>query len=490
MKFIRIGLVITSLIFTRSLSFAADFNVVSYGARPDGKTLCTSAIQKAIDDAHTLGGGRVVFPNGKYLSGSIVLKSNVELHLTKHATLLGSTNPDDYIQITRWKGLVMANNAENISLSGKGTIDGQGLTLALNIDSLFYVGQIDSSDYKLNEKRPKVTIRPQVIEFVNCQHVSVFDVTLKNSSSWVQSYYLCNWVEIDNITVDSDVYWNNDGIDIIDCRHVRLTNSFFNASDDGICLKSYLAETGKPFCDSIYIADCIVRSSASGVKFGTASFGGFRNIVVERIKVYDTYRSAIALESYMEGTLENVLIQDIKVVNTGNAIFIRRGRSPKNGVPGVLRNVTIRNVNAKIAYDKPDKDYTIVGPAVSKPTNILPSIIVGIPGLPVENVVIENVKIKYPGKGNKGLAYMPLHRISDVPEHETRYPEFTIFGELPAWGFYVRHVDGLVLKNIKLKIKSSDYRTAIVFDDVSGLVLKDYTVTGDSNNKENVFIKK
>ena len=187
----------------------------------------TSAIQKAIDQAHKEGGGRVVVPTGRFLTGSVELKSNVHLHVELTAELLGSRNPNDYKGLNRWKALILADGATNITISGAGTIDGQGAELALHIDSLFYIGELDSSDYNLVEKRPMHQVRPQLIEFMRCRNIRVTGVTLKDASCWVQTYEQCKNVEIDKIRVDSDAYWNNDGIDVIDCQNVSITNSFF-----------------------------------------------------------------------------------------------------------------------------------------------------------------------------------------------------------------------------------------------------------------------
>ena len=201
--------------FHFSLS-AKDYNILDYGAVPDGFALNTIAIQKAIDQAHADGGGRVLIPAGRFLSGSIVMKSGVEIHLVKNAVLLGSTRVKDYINLNRWKALVLADGQNNIAITGKGTLDGQGRQLALSIDSLFYVGQIDSTEYTFPERRPREFLRPQIIEFVKCKNIKVTGVTIKNSASWVQTYELCENIIIDQIKVISDAYWNNDGIDIGD----------------------------------------------------------------------------------------------------------------------------------------------------------------------------------------------------------------------------------------------------------------------------------
>ncbi|MEO6130216.1 MAG: glycosyl hydrolase family 28 protein [Saprospiraceae bacterium] len=468
------------LIFYISLGqtalLAKDYNILEFGAKPGGNSLNSSQIQSAIDAAYKHGGGRVVIPAGSFLSGSIVLKTGVELYLMKNAILLGSTDPAHYIRLHRWMALVMADSQNNIAITGQGTINGQGRRLALNIDSLFYIGQFDSLHYELVEKRPRADWRPQIIEFVNCTNILVRGVSIKNAASWVQTYDQCSHVTLDHIRVESDAYWNNDGIDIQDCKNVRITHCFVNSADDGICLKS---QSALHYCDSIYIADCTIRSSASAIKFGTVSHGGFKNVMIENIKVYDTFRSAIAIECVDGGTLENVIVDHLRAVNTGNAIFIRLGKRNQSRDAGELRNVTLKNITVKVASGRPDNAYEIRGPELPFFHNTFPSSITGIPGHRVENVLLENIKIIYPGEGNNGLANMPLSRLDEVSEKETAYPEFSMFGELPAWGLYLRHVDGLEMKNVKLTIKKADYRTSVIFDDVKNLQLLSMIISGD-----------
>jgi hypothetical protein len=477
---------ITALMFVFLLvnnSHAKDYLITDYGAKGDGKILCTSFIQSAINNASKEGGGRVVIPKGEFVSGTIFMKSNVEIYLKRGARLVGSINPEDYIKVGKWKALVIAYDVSNIRLSGKGTIDGRGNKLALKIDSLFYAGLIDSLDYNLVEKRPKWYLRPLLIQFLECNNIAIKDITLKNSSCWVQSYELCNNLVINNIEVDSDTYWNNDGIDIMDCKNVEISHCDINAADDGICIKSE-DWTRERYCDSIFIHHCKVRSSASAIKLGTSSVSHMRNITVRHIKVYDTYRSAIAIEAMQGGIIENVLVEDIKATNTGNAIFLRVGQIRGAKYPGTLKNVILRRIKVQIPFSRPDQSYNIRGPSLPFFHNTFPSSITGIIGHPIESVLLEDIKIIYPGRGNAAYANLPVHRISDVPEVPKKYPEFSMFGELPAWGFYVRHVEGLQMKNVVLKLKKADYRPAIVFDDVDGLKLEALKVKGD---KKKIF---
>lgn len=458
-----------------------EFLITDYGSKADGKTINTIAIQKAIDAAFKNKGGRVIFPKGRFLSGSIVLKSNVTLYFEEESVLLGSTNPKDYFNMAfegrpvspknddnSQMALILAHKANNIALKGKGTIDGQGLKLALNIDSLHHAGIAVDPKYSLRRNRPNETMRPKLFRFSQCDTVLVEGLKAGEASCWGLSFELCSNLTLDNLTIVNRSYWNNDGIDITDCKNVKVINCDINAADDGICLKSYYPGY---YNDGVYIANCTIRSSASAIKFGTASFGGFKNVTIKDIKVYDTFRSAIAIESVDGGIIENIDVSNINAVNTGNAIFIRLGQR-SGDKPGSIKNVSIKNIKVQVPFGRPDSNYDLRGPEVDFFHNPFPSSIVGLEGYAVENVVLENIEINYPGRATKGMAYIPLSRLNQVPEAAKDYPEFSMFGELPAYGFYVRHVNGISMKNIRLTLDDSDFRPAFVFDDVQNLKME------------------
>ena len=281
------------------------FNVKQFGASGDGKTFDTQAIQSAIDAANQAGGGAVILPPGVFLSGSLLMKSHVELRIEAGATLLGSASRSDYQKSNRWYALLLADGQEDVAISGSGTIDGQGRQLAQDI-----IRRVKSGEFNdpMAHSRPNANQRPQLINFRKCRNVRVSGVTLRDSSCWVQDYIQCDDLVIENIRVISTAYWNNDGIDITDCTEVRVTGCDVNSDDDGICLKS---EYGGSGCDDVEVSHCRIRSSASAVKFGTDSYGGFRNIHVHDITVYDTFRSAVALECVDGGVLKNVHVENI-----------------------------------------------------------------------------------------------------------------------------------------------------------------------------------
>lgn len=466
---IRIALIFLFLLFVH-ISSGKDINILSLGAKPDG-SLNTKIIQKAIDQVSKSGGGKVIIPKGIFVSGSLFFKSGVELHVSKGATLLGSSNPYDYRSNDQNKNFINAIEVNDISITGEGTLNGQGRIVALAIDSLHHIDELKSNGYNYRRSRPNN--RPFLIYMNRCKNILVEGVTITNAANWVSRYDLCENLKINNIKVESTTYWNNDGIDISDCKDVILTNSFINAADDGICLKSHEKDY---YNDNIYIANCVVRSSASAIKFGTASDGGFKNVKIENITIYDTFRSAIALESVDGGVLENIDINNVVATNTGNGIFIRLGHRNIDGKVGVLRNVTIKNLRVEIPFEQPDLYYDCRGPELSFFHNPFPNSITGIEGHYVENVHLENITITHPGRASKGYAQMPLYRIAGIPENEADYPEFHMFGELPSWGFYVRHVKGLTFKNVNLKLSEDDFRPAMVFDDVSDLKLDGVTL--------------
>lgn len=447
------------------------YNIKHYGAIADGKTNNTIAIQKAINEASANGGGRVVVPAGRFITGVLTLQSNVDLHINKGAFLLGSAIRADYGE-GKASPLIVSNNQRHIAITGQGTIDGQGHDLIKDIYRRLNAGTLPDTEWRTpnpwHQMRPTEDNRPKLIEFKNCADINIKGITIKNGLCWIQNYKNCSNLVIDSIKVESVTYWNNDGIDIVDCKNVKLTNSFFNAADDGICLKS---EDRNGTCENVYIANCRVRSSASAVKFGTASHGAFKKITIRNISVYDTYRSAIAIETVDGGTLEDIDIRNIKATNTGNALVIRLGHRNQKAPAGILRRVYIGNVKVDVPAGKPDAGYPMEGPVVMVPHNVFPSSVTGIPGSRVEGVTLENITINYAGGAKKEVAYFGIDTLEKVPERIPDYPEFSMFGELPAWGFYIRHADGIKIKNMVLTCKGADYRPAFIADDVKGLSL-------------------
>ena len=387
---------------------ATDYNALQQGAVGDGKTLNTKSLQSAIDALHAKGGGQLYFPAGRYLTGSLQLKSNVTLYLEKEAVLLGSTSPYDYPGFSTEKelkvnndhfdqALIYAEGAENIGITGEGCIDGQGRELALTIDSLHHTGELVDKHYNTYRKRPNT--RPKLLFMRNCRKVELRKTNFRSGAAWGLSFSLCTDLTIDSLHVENRAYWNNDGIDISDCKDVRISNCFINSADDGICLKSHYRGAWN---DRVSISNCYIISSASAIKFGTESLGGFKNVTIDNIRIKDTFRSAIAIES--------------------------------------------------------------------------------VDGAEIENVKLENIEIVCPGRATRGMAYMSVSRLKDVPENEKGYPEFTMFEELPSWGFYVRHVKGIQMHNVKLRLQEDDFRPAFVFDRVSDVRLSGISLP--ENKKE------
>jgi Glycosyl hydrolases family 28 len=493
-------LVVSALVVTVVSAQTSSRNVLDYGAKPVSGFLNTAFIQKAIDEASTAGGGRVVVPRGIFITGSIELKSGVNLYLEEGAVIEGSTFRKDYEAVKK-PALIISINQNNISITGKGLIDGKGRELMKDIFKRLEAGTLEDSQWKI--KRPREGARTNLIYFEDCSNVAIKGVSFKDATSWVTHYERCRNVTIDSIKLESMAYWNNDGIDIVDCRNVRITNSNINAADDAICLKSARVTD---YCDSIYISDCTLRSSASAFRIGTGSIGGFRNITVRNIKVYDTYRSAIALEAVDGGFLENIEVDNVVATNTGNAVFIKLGHRNNDGRYSVVRNISIRNMKVEVPATKPDAGYEMEGPLLKYPPwakpgnnlvsvtpwndsykdptairylhNVFPSSVSGLPGHPVENIRLENIEISYAGGADRSINYFPVDSFQLITEAEKMYPEFAMFGEVPVWGFYARHVTGLNLSNIRLVNKKQDYRSAMLLNDVKTATLNKIKLEG------------
>jgi polygalacturonase len=457
--------------------FAKDYKASLFGIHSDGTTLNTKSIQFAVDYINANGGGRLVFYVGRYLTGSIHLKSNVTIQLEEGAVLLGSLNPFDYDK-KMWTALLFAYNQDNVGVTGKGTIDGQGKYVARNVVDIIEKGLIKDS-YKYG--RPSEVNRPMLINFRECKNVVIRGITFRNSASWNQTYDQCKNLTVDSVTVDNVEYWNEDGVDIVDCEDVKVTNSYIDAADDGICLKSHDATKA---CRNILISNNTIRSSANAIKFGTASKGGFIDVKIINNRVFDTYRSAIALEAVDGGFLENVEIDGLTSKNTGNLIFLRTGERIA-GKKSRLQNIKISNVSGDIPATKPDAGYGTEGPIEDLPRNISPGIIItGVPDALITNITLKNISFNHAGGGNAGYANVPLDQLNKIPEIPAQYPEFSMFKELPAWGVFVRHAKGLNISGLTMICDRKDFRVPVVLDDVSESTFSGLKITQSGKKKD------
>ncbi|MEI8289141.1 MAG: glycosyl hydrolase family 28 protein [Verrucomicrobiota bacterium] len=464
---------LATLILAAPLCPAAQvFEIRQFGAVGDGKVADTAAIQKAIEAASAAGGGTVNFSPGTYLSGSIRLKSHVKLHLEPGATLLGSPQRFDYRKLNFY-ALVWADNETDIGITGKGVIDGQGKILAKGYE--LPVTQGKWPDAREGE-------RPVIINFRNCQRVTMRDVTLRESACWVQLYRDCNDVSIENIKVRTMAAITNDGLDIDGCKDVVVRGCDIDSEDDGICLKST-----RRACENILIENCRVRSSCNALKFGTASFAGFKNIICRNLELYDTYLSAMALELVDGGVMENVQITNVKITDCNNPLFLRLGHRNADGLVGSVSNVSISNVTAEI----PNRPKSAMNkfPTVwqHRCQTLVTASITGQPGHPVRDVTLKDISIVYGGIGaTQRTNHHHWAKLDEVPERAESYPESTMFGVLPAWGFYLRHAEGIRFENVTLRTKAEDYRPAMVADGVRQLQVDNLQVK--SAGKEPVIV--
>lgn len=430
------------------LAKAADYNIVNYGAVNDTTQLSTAAVQKAIDACSAAGGGRVVVPTGNYKIGTIILKSNVHMHLEQGATLYGSTDLKDYLPMktdyvslrtqTETIQLIFADKATNVVIDGFGTIDGRGRSFK-----------------KLSWNDEGIT-RPHLLRFIQSSDITLRDITLKNSGCWMQHYLACDRVKIDGIKVFNRNNYNNDALDLDGCHEVVVSNMLADSDDDAITLKS----TSPRLCENIRIADCVVSSHCNAIKLGTETNGGFRNINISGIVVKPSYdqkekffgqwigSSAISLEIVDGGVLENVNVSDITIEGTESPIFVRlgnRARGYKEGVPvtkvGKINGIHLSNIQIRNAGS--------MGCSIT-----------GIPGHEVENVWLDNITIHH--KGGVTAADMAKINESIKDEKEKEYPEATMWGNLPAKGFFVRHARNIKFNNIEVITEQPDVREVIV----------------------------
>jgi len=428
----------------------AQFDVRSYGAKGDGINLDTRSFQAAVDKAFNNGGGTVEVSPGTYLTGTVVLKDNVSVHLQPGSVILGSADYTDYTEIihkydSRTNGLYakyfmfFAEGASNISITGEGIINGNGL--------------------KNFQKSDPQNLRPFMIRLVNCRDITIRDVKLLESANWTLHLLGCRNVNIEGIEINAGTRSNRDGIDIDACDRVTVSNCRITTGDDAIVMKT----TNDTICQNIAITNCIISTQASGIKTGTESNGGFRNITVSNCVIRDIpVHTGIELITVDGGSMQNILLENITMENVATPFFIRlgnRARPYKAGqyVTGVgdvsdimLNNITV--INSK-----------------------LPSGIMGLHSKKLRNITVNNFTVR------SSVAQKPVN-YNEVPFEEFSYPAASVFKNLPAYGLYCRNVDELQLNNIYFYSAENETRPALVLDRVNNPGM--FSVKGEVRDPE------
>lgn len=448
------------LCFTVKQLSATDYNVRAFGAAGDGKTIDSPAINKAIDAAAEAGGGTVYLPAGTYLCFTIRLKSHTGLFLDHGAVILAANPADhkggyDLAEPNEWdmyqdyghshwrNSLIWGEDLDDISITGPGKIDGKGLQ------------RWDTE--KAGEGNKAIALK-------NCRNVIIRDITMQTCG-----HFCILPTGVDNFTIDNlRIDTNRDAINIDCCRNVIISNCMINTpNDDAIVLKSSYALGYPRITENVMISNCLVsgydlntfldgsfqktqKKAPDGggvtgrIKLGTESNGGFKNIAITNC-TFDHCRG-LALETVDGGILEDITISNITMHDITNVpVFLRLGRRMRapEGMPvGEMRRIIISN----LIVNNANPEYG--------------SLIVGIPGHPVEDVKLSNIQILV--KGGAPQDYMDI----EVPELEDGYPDPRFFGKIPAYGFFIRHVDGIEFNNVEIRYMEEDFRPAFVLDDV------------------------
>ena len=428
------------------------YDVRDFGAKGDGVALDSDAINRAIDAASVRGGGTVRLSAGTYRSVSIHLRSNITLLIDSGATLLAADrapgvgyDPPEKPLNSRYQdsghsyfhnSLLWGEGLENVAIVGHGRIWGKGL---------------------VRDSTREPTDGNKAIALRGCRNVTVRDLTIRHGGWFGILATGIDRLTVDNLTIDT----NRDGIDIDACRDVHVSNCSVNSpTDDGICLKSSFALGEARPCENVTITNCHVSGFLEGslldgtykrtgyptgrIKFGTESNGGFRNVAISNC-TFD-YSRGFALETVDGGLLEDVTISNVTMRDIVNApIFLRLGRrmrGPEGTPVGKLRRLSISNVR-------------VVGAREA-------SIIAGVPGNPIEDVTLSNIRVESGGGAKPSQA--------DVvpPEDERGYPEPGSLGPMPAHGFYVRHARNVEFHDVQVRTATPDSRPAFVLDDVIG----------------------
>jgi len=459
------------------LSGAHVYNVREYGAMGDGKTLDTKAIQSAIDKCCTDKGGTVLLPAGDFLSGTLELKSNVTLHLSAGAKLLGSPRREDY---TAGKGIPSGNgnivflfavNAQNVSIEGKGIVDGNGLA--------FFNGKGDNTGPGQNGVGGNFD-RPHLAIFYKCDNLRLHDVFFTASAYHCFRILSCKQVYADGVRIYNRVNRNNDGFHFNNSEYVHLTNCDVQCQDDACALFG-----SNKF---VTITNCSFSTRWSVFRFGG---GESQHIVISNCLIYDTYGCPIKI-SAGRASIENFSFSNIIMQNVTGPIGIgfsgvsnnNSGNNTPNTTKPFIRNITFNAIRATVVAKPVDHPDIAFGVTVREGEKNSCITLNAVGDYYLEDISFTDVHVKYAGGGTAAQA------AKEVPRVVTEY--FSVWdpapGGPPAYGLYARNVKGLTLQNVRFEYDEPDARPAIIFDNVQDASINGLSAKGSSGSELLRFI--
>lgn len=422
---------------------SAIYDVRDYGAVGDGKSLDTKAFQEAIDKCNLAGGGIVLVTGGSFVIGTIFLKSHIALRIEAGAIVLGSSDYKDYspnTDRTMYRGepemdrcLIFAKDAVNISIEGTGIIDGQG--------KLF----------------PSEGNRPKLMRLLRCSNIRMRDITLRSPASWTTEWRYCSDIVVDGVTIFSQANWNGDGLDFDGCTDVRVSNCSFDTSDDSICLQTSLIE--KP-CKNVVITNCVFSSKWAGIRIGLLSRGDFENVLVTNCIFNDHSDSGLKIQMCEGGEMKNMVFSNLIMKNVPRPVFMTFTQQnawvdANNEVRPMKRMNNFQFNNIIVETSTRGKDCSFI--------------FTGLPGHPIENITLNNIRAVFPGGGTLSDSKNILAEFTN-DNLKGNWPEYSKLQKtVPSFGLYMRHVDGVRINDVEFTTKEKDARPPMVLVDVKNL---------------------
>ena len=442
------------------------YNVRDFGARGDGATLDTTAVQATIDAASAAQGGTVLVPAGDFVVGTLELKSNVTLHLATKGRLLGSPKPEDYHAgkgIPPGNGnivLLGAADLENVTIEGQGTIDGQG--------AKFFTGKGDATGPGDDRSQAYVN-RPHLAVFYRCKNLRVRDVFCTASAYHCMRILQCERVWLDGVRIHNRVNKNNDGFHVSSSQYVHIVNCDVTCQDDACALFG-----SNKF---VTVTNCTFSTRWSIFRFGN---GDSENIAVSNCVIYETYGCPIKMAFGRSSRVENISFSNLLMKNVTGPITVgfnsRARRRPDAGAAepppvGFVRNLTFTNIRATVVGAvRQHEDLPF--PSVGRPGEVRQCLVLNATeGVVLENITLDNVHVTFEGGGTAEEAAR-----RDVPQIAGEYFEI---GTPPAYGLFARNVRGLSVNNVRLEATNPDLRPAVVFDHVTDAALHGLSVQGN-----------